>query len=264
MNKKQYTGCIPSKMDLRNYRICKSSKGMVLPSSFEVRHSHIKDQGSVNSCVAHSLSEILESHDGINYSTAWIYGYRPENYYQGEGMSINNAIGTIYKVGYLKNETLDKNVEMVKAKEIVDKKLDEYMQEAGKRKISSYAYLKTQEEVKQSISQSQTPVIMAIDIDKDGLVLDDNNVAQIPIQPYGSHAVVCYGWCQKGFLIQNSWGEEWGNNGTFILPYSYNFTEAWAITFINQKSDLEMKKPNCYWLRNLLMSIIKLMRKLQK
>ena len=35
-----------------------------------------------------------------------------------------------------------------------------------------------------------------------------------------------YGWNKDGFLCQNSWGENWGNKGRFILPYSDPFVEA--------------------------------------
>ena len=78
------TGCVPSKKDLRDYRlnkkVCHSSN---LPESFEVGHSKIKNQGAICSCVAHSISEVLEELNGLKtgYSTAWIYGYRPFGYY---------------------------------------------------------------------------------------------------------------------------------------------------------------------------------------
>lgn len=64
------TGAIKSPFDLRNYKLSKKvCSNIQLPENFELEHSHIKDQGIVNSCVAHSLSEILESRDNNNYST---------------------------------------------------------------------------------------------------------------------------------------------------------------------------------------------------
>ena len=82
-------GCIPSKKDIRDYKLNKKVCHAVnLPEKFEVEHSAIKNQGGVGSCVAHSVSEILEqlADNEIKYSTAWIYGYRPAGYYQGTGM----------------------------------------------------------------------------------------------------------------------------------------------------------------------------------
>jgi len=39
----------------------------------------------------------------------------------------------------------------------------------------------------------------------------------------GGHAVTIIGWddAKKAFLIQNSWGTGWGNNGKFWMPYSF-------------------------------------------
>ena len=39
----------------------------------------------------------------------------------------------------------------------------------------------------------------------------------------GGHAVAIIGWsdAKQCFLIQNSWGESWGLNGRFWMPYSY-------------------------------------------
>lgn len=34
----------------------------------------------------------------------------------------------------------------------------------------------------------------------------------------GGHAVVCYGYTEEGFLILNSWGEDWGYLGKGYLP----------------------------------------------
>lgn len=48
-----------------------------LPINFKIEPKTIKDQGSISSCVAHSLSSFLESKNDVIYSTGWIYGYRP-------------------------------------------------------------------------------------------------------------------------------------------------------------------------------------------
>ena len=255
---KYYTGAIKSPKDLRNYHIAKSSKMVDLSTSFELMHSHIKNQGNVNSCVAHSLSEILETKDGINYSTGWIYGYRPNEYYQGEGMVVADALKTIKNVGYITSKDLDVNIEMSKAKELVDKDLSKYKSIASNNKIGSYARLYNTNEIKQAIYTSKTPVIIVIDIDDQGLKLDKDNVAYIPDNSIGLHAVVCYGWNEKGLLIQNSWGSKWGNKGTFILPYAYPIEEAWAIDLTPE----EVEKPNYYWLRELIMEAIKFLRQL--
>lgn len=50
-------------------------------------------------------------------------------------------------------------------------------------------------------------------------------------QEMGGHAVILTGWQKDGFILQNSWGTQWGNNGIMILPnedWQY-VIESWTI-----------------------------------
>ena len=226
MDNNKGMGALKSPKDLRNYKINKVYSSISLPKEFILNHSHIKNQDVINSCVAHSISEIVESKNNINYSTGWIYGYRPEGYYQGEGMYISEALKTVQKLGCVENNDFNVNIEMRKAKDLVDEDLDRLTNLAQKKKISAYARLRNIKEIKEALYIHKTPIIAAIDIDENGLVLDDNYIAQLPKNPAGGHAIVCYGWNETGLLIQNSWGGAWGNKGTFILPYEYPVEEA--------------------------------------
>jgi C1A family cysteine protease len=40
-------------------------------------------------------------------------------------------------------------------------------------------------------------------------------------QLMGGHAVLVVGYEQKEYIIRNSWGEDWGDNGYFYLPQEY-------------------------------------------
>lgn len=47
----------------------------------------------------------------------------------------------------------------------------------------------------------------------------------------GGHALAIVGYNQRGFWIQNSWGEEWGRNGTALWTYEdwlVNVYDAWV------------------------------------
>ena len=255
-------GALESPKDLRDYRLNTVAMAIDLPTEFILNHSHIKDQGMVGSCVAHSLSEVLETQDNINYSTGWIYGYRPENYYQGMGMYISEALKTIKNIGYVLNQDYDCNVEMMEAKWDVDRNLEILTNLAKNKKIKAYAKLFGENEIKQALYSSKTPIILAIGVGNEGLLLNNEYIAQIPEKPINGHALVCYGWNEKGFLIQNSWGEEWGDNGTFILPYNYPLREAWCLQFfdIPKEEDELIVKPKYYGFRKILMSIIKILK----
>ena len=47
----------------------------------------------------------------------------------------------------------------------------------------------------------------------------------------GGHAIAIVGYNEKGFIIRNSWGINYGNEGYSIIPYDEfdSFTELWTI-----------------------------------
>ncbi len=49
------------------------------------------------------------------------------------------------------------------------------------------------------------------------------NVPSKNAQFLGGHALTCFGYDddRKGFLVRNSWGNTWGNNGNFLVSYDY-------------------------------------------
>ena len=251
------TGYIPSPKDLRNYRINKVCMASELPNKYEVSHSRIKDQKNVGSCVAFSTSSVLETKYGKDYSTAWIYGYRPNGYYQGRGMNVLNALKTIYKKGFIEEKELKGNYEMNKAKDIVE----DYLKTEPniKNKTTGYAQLHNTNEIKQAIYMTGLPIVIAVPIDN--LQYDNDYVVYMPKNVRGGHQMMCYGWNEKGLLVQNSWGESFGNNGTIILPYEYPIEESWMIKFDEpEEKEKVIVKPRFYWLRELIMFIIKIFK----
>ena len=62
-------------------------------------------------------------------------------------------------------------------------------------------------------------------------------------QVKGGHAVMAVGYDnnKKVFIIRNSWGVEWGDNGYFYMPYAYisnsNLaSDFWTIQLVNDKT----------------------------
>ena len=71
----------------------------------------------------------------------------------------------------------------------------------------------------------------------------------------GGHMILILGWNETGFIIQNSWGKDWGNEGCGILPYEYRIDEAWGVS-LNDQADNSVKKPAFYLLRIILQKLI--------
>lgn len=45
----------------------------------------------------------------------------------------------------------------------------------------------------------------------------------------GSHCVFIYGWDERGWLAQNSWGTLYGWDGRFVIPFGFKFVEMWGV-----------------------------------
>lgn len=247
-------GCLESPKDLRDFRVCSSASKVELPTEFTLQHTNIKDQGYVNSCVAHALSSMLEYRLKNNYSTGWIYGYRPVGYYQGEGMYPREALKTLLNMGSVKQEDFPYNIEMTEAKTKVDNNLPLLEVQAEDFKITAYARLYTENEIKSWLYTKQIPIPFSIATDS--LDLDENNIIQIPkVYPNCGHMMLIIGWNESGFIIQNSWGSEWGDNGLAILPYEYEIREAWGVTTTDYHKNNDIKKPAFNIIRKILMFI---------
>lgn len=58
----------------------------------------------------------------------------------------------------------------------------------------------------------------------------------------GGHCMLLYGWNEKGWKLQNSWGYLLGNKGKCIITYDMSIHEAWAVVD-NIKDGVQLKKP---------------------
>ena len=94
---------------------------------------------------------------------------------------------------------------------------------------------------------------------KNGVLVDGYS------EDYGYHALVVYGYNEQGFLVQNSWGKNWGNKGRFILPYDIKIAEARSLIDINNDDYIIPNKPNKFmeFLYKLLNNIVNFIRQLQ-
>jgi hypothetical protein len=253
-------GCLFSPPDLRDFRVASSNTNIELPKEYKLNAGTVKNQGVVNSCVAHSLSTIMEMEYNPVFSTGWIYGYRPDDYYMGCGMYPREALKTLLNKGAVVNSEFPYNIEMYDAKEKVDNDLERLEGLADRYRISSFARLYTVDEIKNWIYSKETPILVAIATS--GIKLDENNIIQIPEKyPMLGHALTVIGWNETGFIVQNSWGDLWGDKGFAILPYEYNIVEAWGVTFTDYHRRVDVKQPRFNLVRKLLMSLYKLVRR---
>ena len=228
-----YYCCEKEVVDKRDYRMyVAATKASVYPDRYEITIPTVKDQGIVNSCVAHTLASFLEEthkDDNILFSTGFIYGYRPLGYSQTQGMYPRQAISTLLKIGDVPKAEFDHNKELPEIKELVDNNLAKLKPIAEQYKIHSYARIYTENEIKKLLINDITvpisiPVYNNLAYDKNTFIINN------PIGDCnGYHMILIVGWNEDGYIIQNSWGKDWADNGRAILPYDYPIDTAWAI-----------------------------------
>ena len=200
------TGVIRSVGSTRAYdysKIC-TIKDEDIPVSYKIKNiPHVLDQGMVGSCVAHGLAENLQANhfkntgEMLDLSVLEIYGLWREGY-TGDGMYMQSALNQGRKIGTIPRRLAPENIEVPDA----IKKAKEYQEkypDAFAFKIGSYFEIRKttnfEMNLKKAIMQFDLPVVV---------VRDAGSVY---------HCEIAIGWDEKGIILQNSWGREWGDNG---------------------------------------------------
>lgn len=186
--------------------------GAELPKAFTVTDlPKVKNQGSVNSCCACAASEIMEVLNGrefdnhTEFSEGYIYGRCRSESGKYEGMYPDLLVEELRKKGSVPTTLFNKSFEMPEMQEILKthKSIAKLDGIAEKYRIKGYvAFLgKKYDEMKEALYVHDVPL----------LAISRNYFG-------GSHAVIIIGYTESGFIIQNSWGEKWGNKGRKVIP----------------------------------------------
>lgn len=248
-----FLGALKPKADTRDYKV-KAAAAAQLPESYICGNiPAVKNQKSVNSCVAHATSEILEQFNTVetnNYvelSTNFIYGMQGVAFGRREGgMYLRDACKIVKQYGDPLESTVSGNTEQPQCCDNLSKLLEnsDIYTEAYNYKIESYARCTTDDDIKHALI-NYGPVLASIKwykkytFDGDILHFDKNS-------DYGYHAIMIIGYDKNGWICQNSWGRTWGNKGRFVYPYEDKLTEAWS--FVDAKNTDVIVPVNNSWM----------------
>lgn len=239
-------GAIYSSVDVRDYRLACAAGSLEFPEEFELKTVRIKNQGSVGSCVAHALSSIVEYYntsqcgDTTEMSTGYIYGNRSNSEHKDSGMILRDAIGIVQKYGDVPRQDFPENIETPDAVYLYKSRAARLYTKGRPNRISQYCRIQTVNEAKMALSAG-IPLLMAMDWYADMEVIEGVLTTDY-VGLEGGHCMFIYGWEKRGWKVQNSWGEDWGTGGTFVLPYEMGMAECWAI-MDDIVADAAVKKP---------------------
>ena len=246
INNTYQTGALFSPIDVRDYRLACAMNDMEIPDKFELKMPDVKNQKSVNSCVAHSIATTIEYFNMVQcgskdeMSTNYIYGNRTNMFYDGEGMYTRKALANTCKYGDVKISDFPGNTEVPKVIEEFENRKYSLYDKGVPYKFSSYYSVRSQKEIKTALMKNG-PVIFAIPWYDDIKII--NGILHTSQKgDAGGHCMVIYGWNEQGWLVQNSWGRSFGNKGRMIMPFDIKIREAYGIVD-NIINESDIKKP---------------------
>lgn len=241
--KKCGLGCFKDVPDSRDYIFAPSkAANATYPTEFKLDGGTVKDQGEINSCVAHSIStikeiqEFYETKNKLNFSVGWIYGYRVGNQYKGEGMYPREALNNLIKYGDVLSSDFPENLEYDDLQSLIAKRKAGCISKAAEYKCKSYARVTSLNDVKTCLYVNHSPVMIVVDIydsfyntGKDGIVPSKSGGTD------GSHAMTVVGWKKinnaQYWIVQNSWGTEWADKGYCYINVGANIiTDLYTVT----------------------------------
>jgi len=223
------------KPDLPDYRDkrYKFIAPVELPRLVDMRNqcSPVENQGNLGSCTANALVgnlEFLEIKEGVDFSDlSRLFVYYNERTLEGHpnedsGAQLRDGIKVLNKQGVCKEYSWPYDISQFAVKPTTD-----CYQEALSRVITSYERLNTIQEMKDCLA-SGYPFVFGFTVFES---FESNIVARTGIvsmpnsdeSPIGGHAVLAVGYDDDAqmFIVRNSWGANWGQQGYFKMPYDY-------------------------------------------
>lgn len=225
--------------------------------SFEIKPAHdtikvvdlrskcppVYDQGHLGSCTANAIGfcyqfDELKQNESSPFVPSRLFIYYNERNMEGHinqdaGAEIHDGVSSINHIGVCPEEKWPYDIS-----KFTEKPKDECYDCAKSHRTVSY------KAVNQSISQLKAalingfPVVFGFSVYSS---FESPDVAKTGIMPIpkqgeellGGHAVALVGFddTRKVFIVRNSWGDSWGDEGYFYMPYEFIENPQWASDF---------------------------------
>lgn len=194
--------------------------------------NNIKDQGRLGSCVSHALTSAYElianidqTEKSINLSRLFSYyhtRYIEQTIDSDSGVTyMRNALKAAASYGTSKETLWPYIVEKYREQPSPDSYLD-----AAYRKIINYRSLVTVTAALEALNWNR-PILVGVVIFDGFISLNKENSTMIVprMNRYivGGHAmsIVGYNLEEKQFIVKNSYGTQWGDDGYCLMPFDY-------------------------------------------
>ena len=232
----------------------KLSPLVTLPESVDLRQwcSPVDDQGQLGSCTGNSIAGAIDLVDRkynskqTQVSRLFIYYY--ERVMEGDvgtdgGAQIRDGIKVTYTYGAPLETLWPYNIS-----KFTVAPSSAAVADAATRKVTLYEAAADFNAVQNALA-SGYPVVIGFDVYSS---FESQQVATTGMMPYpnvnqeqllGGHAVCIVGYdnTKNYFIVRNSWGTSWGDNGYFYMPYQViqntnMSSDFWVIKSVNDPS----------------------------
>jgi hypothetical protein len=221
-----------------------------IPASKDLRETwwKINDQGTTGSCVGWATADSvlrwhfvkvgkLATNDLLSPRFIWMasketdqFLTRPTTFIETEGTSLKTALDIARKFGVVRDTYLP-----FASGKLYPGQAKTFYATAALRKIVAYFNLGTNLTEWRSWLATKGPILTRLDVDRtwdDADVTGGNLVEYKPETRRGGHAVALIGYTPNTFIVRNSWGTTWGDNGFGYASLAYAqaaFTEAYGV-----------------------------------
>lgn len=199
-----------------------------IPDTFKLGKLRARNQGKRPTCASFVAAAIRQAQleADFEFSPEFIYHHRSNN--NTEGMYPRNVFSIMQKIGIVPEEKYKYNTNSPPSREVIDL--------AKRYKITEYMRIKSIESVKRALVELGPCFLLLPQYNHDTYFWRDTNINKRgSISTPMGHAVTIIGYTLEGFILLNSWGENYGINGTVVYPYTeWNMGECpwecWACT----------------------------------
>mmetsp|Transcript_20637 Transcript_20637/g.33703 ORF Transcript_20637/g.33703 Transcript_20637/m.33703 type:complete len:508 (-) Transcript_20637:494-2017(-) len=220
---------------------CAEQCGAGLPGTVDLRRlmTPVEKQGDIGSCTANAVAGAYEylcnlraretGDEAGDISRLFIYYVarkwdlmcegRGHHRVKDSGSTIEGAINALVKKGACLEETYPYDPDSCN-----DTPHSEAFDEAVNYKISKCWNIRTDANEFKHVLSKGYPIIFGCKVTKTTFTHERIISAPNPSEEItGGHAMLIVGYFEsdKMFIVRNSWGEGWGNNGYCYMPYDY-------------------------------------------
>lgn len=223
---------------------------VALPKAKDLRENwwEIGNQENTGSCVGWALADsvlrwhftkkgLLSDDRMLSPRFIWmasketdIFTHYPTTFIENSGTSLKAALDIARKFGAVNNVTLP-----FKPPKLFQGRPQTFFALASRLKIASYFSLKRNPQSWKKWIAFTGPILTRLDVDSewyDATSKNGNLDKYIKDSANGGHAIALVGYTEDRFIVRNSWGTNWGDDGFGYASYEYAeeaFTEAYGV-----------------------------------